>query len=88
MYARIIGESAQRMTSSAKVSHQRDEIRDFAIRTVAVAFRREAPDVSLSQKPASLFHRVTEEFLGDIKIYDGNLRRSITRLVNEGHLKA
>jgi len=83
---KIIGDATQSMKSEAKISYRRDLIRDFAIRTVAVAFQKEAPDIELSSKPSSVFHQVTEEFLGDLGMYDSNLRRSIGRLFSEGRL--
>lgn len=88
MYARIFGTSARTMESRARISHHRDEIRDFAVRSVAMRFRLEAPDLGVSQKPTSVFHKVTEEYLGDLGLYDSNLRRSIERLISEGNLKS
>ena len=61
-------------------------IRDFIVRTVAVAFREEAPDVERSHASSSLFYKVTIQFLDDVEIYEEQLSRTIQRLSIENRL--
>ena len=61
-------------------------IRDFVVRTVAVAFREEAPDVERSHIASSLFFKVASQFLDNVEIYEEQLSRTIQRLSEEDRL--
>jgi hypothetical protein len=61
-------------------------IRDFIVRTVAVAFREEAPDVERSHVSSSLFYKVTIQLLDDSEIYEEKLSRTIKRLSEKNRL--
>lgn len=61
-------------------------IRDFVVRTVAVAFREEAPDVERSHASSSLFYKVTIQILDATEIYEQQLSRTIKRLSEKDRL--
>ena len=61
-------------------------IRDFVVRTVAVAFREEAPDVERSHASSSLFYKVTIQILDAMEIYEVQLSRTIKRLSEKDRL--
>ena len=61
-------------------------IRDFVVRTVAVAFREEAPDVERSHASSSLFYKVTIQIRDATEIYEQQLSRTIKRLSKKDRL--
>ena len=78
-YGAVLSEARSRLSKSR--GQPSNNPRDFLIGLLVVAFKDKAPDLPRSNKTTTLFYKIVAEFVSNHGISEGNLPRTIKRVL-------